>query len=184
MMDVLRATDRLVFLWLNGWHSPFWDDFFLIITQIWWSVPLIFYWGFLIFKKYKFGLWKVLLFAGFLILATDQGSNIVKNSVKRYRPSHNLEISEIVHTVNNYKGGQYGFVSGHAANVFAIATFFFLLLRPSHLLHFLSFLIWASVISYSRIYLGVHYPADIICAAILGGGLAILAFQIFKKTQR
>jgi undecaprenyl-diphosphatase len=97
--------------------------------------------------------------------------------VERPRPSHNPEMAGLVHIVNDYRGGQFGFVSSHAANFFGVATF----LSSQFKNYKWSFVLlgWAALISYSRIYLGVHYPLDIICGAVLGAVIGIQCF-VFK----
>lgn len=95
----------------------------------------------------------------------------------RLRPCHNPEIADLVHTVNDSCGGKYGFVSSHAANTFALATFIGLVLKNHLKWMFLFMLIWATVVSYSRIYLGVHYPGDVLGGALLG---SIIGFLLWK----
>jgi len=175
MREFLENTDRNLFLYLNGKHSAFFDAIMPLITEFWAWVPLFIWWGWLLYKKYPKKLLIIVLFIAGLILATDQGANGIKNTVKRYRPSHNPEIGAQVHVVNNHKGGQYGFVSNHAANVFGVAFFLFFLLRPAKKIVVASLFAWALFICYTRIYLGMHYPADLaggatwgfICAYIL-----------------
>lgn len=110
-----------------------------------------------------------------------------KKTIKRYRPSHHLVLSEKLHfyTFENgeeYRGGQYGFVSGHATNSFAIAVFFGLFFfRNSKRKLFYFMLLWAAVVSYSRMYLGVHYPSDIIGGAMLGSLIAFIAHKVFLR---
>ncbi len=111
----------------------------------------------------------LILGIGLCVACADLSANFVKHTVKRYRPTHNLEIQNQVHTVNNYKGGQYGFFSSHASNTFAITTLFYLALGSllSKKVR-LTFYILPVLIVYSRMYLGVHYPSDIVVGSMVG----------------
>ena len=186
MFESLELYDRDIFLFLNGCHSPLLDSFMFYVSQIWVFFPLFFYWLYLAYRKE--GLKKLLILLGFMIVLvtlTDQTSNQIKHAVKRYRPTHNLEIAAQVHTVNDYKGGQYGFFSGHASNTFGIAMFLSLLFVGESKFIRLSFFLWAGLTAYSRIYLGVHYPSDITVGILTGlfWGYIVyrLAQNVFKK---
>lgn len=116
-----------------------------------------------------------------LIFLSDKVSvYLFKDVFLRYRPCHNLDISHLVHLVDGC-GGKYGFVSSHAANTFALATYLGVVLKKHFPKMLLWMLIWAAVVSYSRIYLGVHYPADIVVGAILGVGIGLLIAFSLKK---
>jgi undecaprenyl-diphosphatase len=108
------------------------------------------------------------------VVLSDQISTVIKKKVQRFRPTHDLVLADKVHTVNNYRGGNYGFVSSHASNTFCVALLVALILETSTFTTFLLFF-WAVVVSYSRIYLGVHFPLDIAFGALLG---MIIAFSI------
>jgi undecaprenyl-diphosphatase len=128
MIDQLELLDRQLFLLINACNSPVFDLVMYYVSQMWIFLPLFFYWLFLVYKKA--GIKKLLILLSFLVVLialTDQTSNQIKHTVKRYRPSHNLEIQAQVHSVNGYKGGQYGFFSGHATNSFGVAMLLFLL---------------------------------------------------------
>ena len=114
----------------------------------------------------------------FRSLADQISVKVFKEGFERLRPSHNPEIKDLIHTVKGYRGGQFGFVSSHAANTFAMAFFTSKLFRNRYYSWFI--FIWAAVVSYSRIYLGVHYPLDIIGGALLGMLLGYLVFIPYR----
>lgn len=112
-----------------------------------------------------------------MVIATDQVSGLIKDSVQRLRPCHNESIKSMIHMVHGC-GGKYGFVSSHAANSFGVAMFFTLFFK--HKYAGLLLMLWALVVSYSRIYLGVHYPGDVTGGALLGLILGIAFFRLDK----
>ena len=119
---------------------------------------------------------------GILILLADQlSSSLLKPLVARLRPTHNPEISDLIHTVRGYRGGLYGFVSSHAANAFAFAVFTSLVIRNRY--YALTIALWAVLSAYSRIYLGVHYVGDVVCGAILGVLVAIVVYKLFISSK-
>jgi undecaprenyl-diphosphatase len=121
---------------------------------------------FLLLKKYGVsGIWIIIFFI-LAVTISDQSSGLIKDIVQRLRPSQEPLLQGKVHTPIGI-GGLYGFVSGHATNVFSITVLISLIARNKWVT--IMFLLWALVVSYSRIYVGVHYPGDIICGAVLGG---------------
>lgn len=157
--------------------------------ETWLPVYLIFAWWLWDTKGGK-ALIATIISIALLITLSDQSSvHFFKEVFMRYRPTHNLEIGDQVMTVINpdgqeYRGGKYGFVSSHAANNFGVAMLLFLILRPMWWVWGFLLFLWAGVISYSRIYLGVHYPADIVCGALLGCFWAILVFLIYRAVGK
>lgn len=133
---------------------------------------------------YKANGWKaiaIVLLAGLLILCSDQlTSGVIKNVVKRPRPSHVEAIKEQIHLVNDYHGGPYGFPSSHAANSFALAVFVMLVLRGKDKGLKYVLLSYAILVSYSRVYLGVHYPGDIFFGMLVGAGLGWTFYKLWK----
>ena len=117
MIEFLKNIDTELFLFLNGIHSDFFDSLMWWISNKYVWIPLYAYLLYLLIKKYgKRSILPVVTII-LLIIVTDQLSvHLFKNTIQRYRPTHNLDISELVHTVNNYKGGMFGFISSHAAN--------------------------------------------------------------------
>lgn len=153
MLDKLELLDRELFLAINGWHAPMFDNIMYYVSQIWVFAPVFVYWLYMVFNRY--GLKKLLILLGFLgllVLLTDQTSNITKHTIKRYRPTHNLEIQSKVHIVNEYKGGLYGFFSGHSTNTFGVAMLLFLIFRKESLVFRLLFFAWAALATFSNIF--------------------------------
>lgn len=181
MIDFLTNLDSQLFLFLNGLHSEFWDSI------MWWVsgkeewIPLyMVLLGWLIFR-FKWRILYLIPFIVLLIVLSDQISVLIKNTVQRFRPTHDPEIGNLVNTLNNYRGGKYGFVSSHAANSFALAIFTSLILKNRWFTVFIFF--WAALVSYSRIYLGVHYPGDILFGALLGIALGMVTFWLWNMSN-
>lgn len=180
-MDFLEGIDRSLMLFFNGLHSPLFDFIFYYLSKTWIGFPLYIYVLFLFYKKNPS---KQAIIFTVTIFVTVGLSDLIsvhafKNVFERYRPSHNLEIQDLLHYIHGYHGGTYGFVSSHAANMFAFATFSSLVIKskPISIIVF----VWAGIVSYSRIYLGVHYPADIICGALLGCLIAYITYALNKR---
>ncbi len=183
MFELLKGYDRNLLLGINSHHNEWMDVVMFYISEIWICLPLFIYWVSLFIKKYEIKKVMILLFfLVALITLTDQTSNRVKHSVKRYRPTHNLEIKDQIHTVNDYQGGQYGFFSGHAANSFGIAMLLFLLFKEHSILIRSSFFVWAGITAYSRLYLGVHYPSDILVGIVVGLIWGYVIYQLIQFT--
>ncbi len=183
MISFLEKADRSLFLLINGWHSPFWDQVMWQVSGKWFWIPLYLFILLWLIKNYKRRAYALLIFITLLIFLSDQTSvHLFKDVFRRLRPCHNESLAPMVHLVKNHCGGLYGFVSSHAANTFGIATFTALLLknRTYSILIFL----WAVWISYSRVYLGVHYPGDVVTGALLGIFSGWFIFLLFRETDR
>jgi undecaprenyl-diphosphatase len=181
MLDYLIQLDTKWFLFLNGLHNPFWDTIMWYISAVKTWIPLYAVILFFVFKKMKWQGFIAVLFFALLITFADQGSvKLFKNVFERLRPCHNPEIQHLVHTINGKCGAQFGFVSSHAANTFALAMFSSLFFRRRWVS--ISFFVWAAVVSYSRIYLGVHFPFDVIGGALLGAFIGVLTFIFYNAT--
>ncbi|WP_333820356.1 phosphatase PAP2 family protein [Ohtaekwangia sp.] len=184
-METLRELDQQLFLLLNGFHTPVLDYFMMFISQTIAWIPLYAYLLYLIVREHKKESWIILICIAITIVLTDRiTSGLMKPYFLRLRPSHEPALQHLVHLVKQrngefYKGGLYGFASSHAANTFGIATFFFLLLRPTHRWIGLLFA-WAILVTYSRIYLGVHYPGDVLAGALVGAICAWIVFRLYR----
>ena len=182
MIEFLENIDRKLFLLINGCYSDFADFFFYWVSNKYTWIPFYVLLLFLCIRILKNKWWLLLFFIPLLITATDQVSvHLFKNVFLRFRPCHNLELKDVVHLVNGYCGGKYGFVSSHAANSFGLATFIWLILRRNYRYWFwILFVGYAGLIGYSRIYLGVHYPADVAVGALVGVAAGIIFYLLFK----
>ena len=180
IIEYLNHIDTELFLLLNGLHSPFWDVVFSWITSRTSWIPVC---GFLVLLLAFRNKWQTLYFVlifGLLFTLSDQISvQLFKNVFERLRPSHQPALEGLVHVVGT-RGGQFGFVSSHATNSFALAVFMGLIWRKHYRFVFPLMLLWAILVSYSRIYVGVHYPGDILGGAILGSIIAIFVYYLTK----
>ncbi len=168
MLETFKSIDLSLFYFLNGLHCPFMDSvmYWGTNTNTW--IPLFMLLLYLTIRKYRWqAVWAV-LFAALMIIASDQLSNLFKEWVARPRPTHEPVLTGI-HTVNGYLGGQLGFYSAHASNNLAITVFMIIILGKPFRLFPAMMIAWAFFMAYTRIYLGVHYPADILGGWIAGG---------------
>jgi undecaprenyl-diphosphatase len=156
------------------------------LSDKWIWVPMYVFMAYLIVKHYKMKGILIILTVGIVIALCDQtASHLIKHAVMRLRPSHESSLTGLIHLSKAGPGGGYGFVSSHAANAFGLATFlYFVLDNRLRILKYWLFT-WAVLVSYSRIYNGVHYPGDVIVAAIIGvligWGMSKLFLYIEKK---
>lgn len=186
MIDIqqLIATDRQVLLAQNGSDSLFWDGFMWIVsdTKTWIAAAIMLLYIILKNNKLPQGLIIIVAIALVITCADQFASGLCKPLFARYRPAQDPEIMYLVDIVNGYRGGRYGFISSHAANTFAVAMFISLLVRNKWLT--ILMFVWAIIPSYSRIYLGVHYPGDILCGAFAGCVIACLIYGLYHWIQR
>lgn len=179
---MLEHLDQQFFLFLNSHYSPFWDKVMSTISMIVVWIPLylaiLVYLGF----KYKRNFLIILLFVIIAATLADQTALLIKNLVERFRPCHEPSLAGLVHLVNDRCGGQYGFVSSHAANSFNVAFISLMFIKKRWFS--VSIIIWAAVVGYSRIYLGVHYPGDVICGSILGALIGWANYRLYDLTDR
>ena len=176
-----ERIDQQLFLFINSLNSPFFDQVMHAISGklIW--VPL--YLAILIFLgiKYKRKFFIILIFIILAVTLADQGSVFVKNLFLRLRPCHEPSLKGLVHLVNGECGGMYGFVSSHATNSFNVALLSLLFVKKRW--YSISIIAWALVVGYSRIYLGVHYPGDVLCGSFLGAFIGWSMFRLYVLTD-
>ena len=184
-MDTLSTIDSDLFLFLNGLHVDWLDKVMTLLTDMWIWLPLyllLIYWT---VKQYGKRCWWVFLAVGLVVLCSDQiSSHLFKPLFHRLRPCFNEDFEGIIHLPKGLAGGKYGFVSSHATNTFAITTFLIPALSKYRPWPAILLLLWAFVSSYSRIYIGYHYPGDIIAGSILGIIVGLVFWKVFQNIQK
>ena len=180
-VDSIKNIDTQLFLYLNSKHNSFLDPIMFWASHKYFWIPLYAFFLFLSYKHFGKKVWLIAIFAALVIFLSDQISvHAFKHVFMRYRPCHNLLLQAQIH-LNDGCGGTYGFISSHAANTFALAMFLGLLFK-SKIKYFMLFVfLWAAFVSYSRIYNGVHYPADVAVGALVGMGIGITVFKMYQK---
>lgn len=175
--------ERDLFFALNGSDSTFWDNAMWAFTGrfIWLPIMLLILFLFFYKTPRKEAFWALLFFILLFIVCDQVSSSIFKPLFQRFRPTHHPDFENLVDIVNGYRGGQYGFISGHATNSFGVAVFLSLLYRYRWLT--LSLIFWALINSYSRVYLGVHFVSDIIAGALIGSLIAFALYELYACTR-
>lgn len=168
MLETIKAIDESLFLFLNAQHNSFFDPLMWIFSEKFYWAPLYAWFLWLLYKRYPKQYWTVIVTIVLMIVVSDQLSNLAKNNVMRLRPSQEPHLYSLVHVLNNYRGGMYGFYSGHASNAFAVALFMITIVAKDKKYIIAVSLTYAILTAYSRIYLGVHYPGDVLTGAIMG----------------
>jgi undecaprenyl-diphosphatase len=178
---MLERLDQHLLLFINSSNSPFLDQVMHVLSEklIW--APL--YLAILIYLgiTYKRKFLIILLFIILAITMSDQVSVLLKNLTHRLRPCHTPAIMGIVHLVDGECGGLYSFVSSHASNSFNVALLSLLFIKRRW--YSIGIIIWALLIGYSRIYLGVHYPGDVLCGSILGALTGWGIYNLYTLTD-
>lgn len=182
IITLLNHWDTNLFLMLNGTHAPFFDGFMFAVSAKFIWIPLYIAVLYVVLKRWnREAFWVILALVACIVISDQISSGIIKNMVQRLRPSHVSDLKGMVHLVNGYEGGFFGFVSSHAANSFGFALLTSLLFKRKTYTY--AIFLWAIIIAYSRIYLGVHYPLDILGGAIVGIVAALICFITIKKLR-
>ena len=184
ILEQVLQLEKGLFFFLNGSDSSFWDQFLYLYSYKWTWIP--FYLCFLFVFTYRKN-WKeillILLSVSFVILLCDQiTSSFFKPTFERFRPTHHPDFYEEVKTVLGYRGGKYGFISGHAANAFGFATFTAMLFKNR--IYTGMILLFALVNAYSRVYLGVHFVSDIVVGALVGIMIGYIIYKLYHFCRK
>ncbi|MGB3775825.1 MAG: phosphatase PAP2 family protein [Leeuwenhoekiella sp.] len=178
-MDTLQHLDTEIFIYLNNLGNATWDGLWLGITNKWYSIPLYAVLLWLVYRQ--FGLKRtgvILLLVALLITSTDQLANVFKHGFERPRPCKVENLQDQARFIA-VRCGSYGYFSAHAASSMGLAIFLGLILRVNLRFVFPMLLLWAFIIGYSRIYVGVHYPGDVLTGMIIGGILGYIFYLVY-----
>ena len=184
MLEQLEQIDQQIFLSLNSLHYSFFDPVMYALSgKLIWAplyIAIITY----IYVKEKNKFFLILLFILLSVFFADRGSVMIKDFFQRLRPCHEPELEGLVYIIKGDCGGKYGFVSSHAANSFNVALISLLFIRKKWFTTVI--IIWAFIVGYTRIYLGVHYPGDVLCGSIYGAlvGWSVYELYMFVDKKR
>ena len=185
MLHKIQAIDTSLFLWLNGFHTPWLDKIMYWVTERNTWIPiyiLLIIWLIWRYKQRAAGIIGLLILT--ILIADQTASTLLKPWVERLRPCYVSYLQDKIHLVVEGCGGKYGFASSHASNSFGLATALWLLVlkhfRYKKLWRTITF-VWAIIVAYSRVYVGVHYPLDIVAGALIGVAAAYIAIWIGQK---
>ena len=181
MLNTLEQADTQLLLFLNGFHNSYWDYFMMMYSSRFVWIPFYASFLYVMFRNYDWRSTTKCLVAiiAIVVLCDQTTSGLIKPMVERLRPSNtDNPISPMVHIVNNYRGGRYGFPSSHAANAWSMAFFAMYLVKRNKLTLFL--FAWALLMTYSRIYLGVHYPGDLLVGTLIGFIAATASYYLYR----
>ena len=183
-IESILPYERDLFFLLNGSDSVFWDNTMWVVSRTGvWFLFYVFVALFLFYKTPKRDAALVLLFFILMIVLCDQfSSGLIKPFFERLRPTHHPDFKDYVDIVNGHRGGGFSFISGHATNSFSFAVFLSLVFRNRWVT--LVALVWATLISYSRIYLGVHFISDVIGGMLAGTLIAMILYAVFSALRK
>ena len=183
-MNKIILLDKALFKIVNGqWHNDFFDKLMPMVRtpSVW--IPLYLFLFVLVLVNFKKDNWWWLIFAACTITVCNfVSSDIIKESFFRLRPCNDPQLADSIHFLLGYKPQSSSFTSSHAVNHFGMAAFFYYTLRKKLGLWSLLFFFWAAAISYAQVYVGVHFPIDVICGAVIGFVLGYLCARSYNKT--
>jgi undecaprenyl-diphosphatase len=181
-INLLSSVDSRLTLFLNGLHLPFLDFLMDWVSYRFTWVPFYTFLLFVMYKKFGRDILLIVLVTAVMVTVSDQTANYFKNHVQRLRPCHDPSISAMIHLVTKC-GGKFGFFSGHASNTFSLSVFLVLINRKRISRLPLIMFSFAILVSYSRVYNGVHFAGDILCGALCGSALAWLFSRIYLFSE-
>lgn len=177
--------DTQLFLFLNGLHADWLDPIMIFISgKLTWT-PFYLVLLYLVIKNCKKQSILIILGIILLIVCSDQiSSSVFKPFFERPRPCHDEVIKDLVYLPNGHCGGAYGFISSHACNAFALAVFITQILKKYCPNIACVMFVWATLVAYSRIYMGVHYPGDVVVGALVGAIIGIVISKVYNMISR
>ncbi|MDR1102436.1 MAG: phosphatase PAP2 family protein [Tannerella sp.] len=183
-LEQILEYEREAFLWLNGGHTPFLDSFIGLYSgkAVWIPAALWILLTICYRKPVRESLLILLCIALVITLCDQFASGLCKPLFTRLRPTHHPDFCEQVQIIGNYRGGRYGFISGHAANAFGFAVFTLLLFR--HRWYTAVILLWGVFMAYTRIYMGVHFISDILPGALSGSLFGYAGYRLYRRVRR
>lgn len=183
MLEYLNDIDTTALLAINGWNGTFQDFLWWMVSAKWASLlmALALLWV-LLHQNRRHALLVLAMVVLAFVVADQLSSGVIKHLVERLRPTREPALNNLLHIVNDYRGGMYGFVSSHAANSFAAATLLALVIR--YRVVTMSLFSWAVLQCYSRVYLGVHYPGDILGGIVVGVLVGWLVWRLMRWIER
>lgn len=180
-MEWIKQIDQSLLQFLNSFHNAFWDKAVTLFTssEIW--IPFYLLIVYVIIKTYKKNSIYILLLIGLSIALSDQFSGLIKHTAQRLRPTHDPVLGDLVHNVYN-RGGMFGFFSAHAANTFTLAIISAKLFKNQAFT--ILIFVWAILVSYTRVYIGLHYPGDILTGWVWGFMAGLVFYQLMVFVQK
>ena len=181
MLEKISELDTQLFIFLNNLGTTNWDPFWLIFTEKYTHIPLMIILGILLYrtiglKNFLYSLF----FIAVLMAITDQFTGFIKDTFERARPCRVPEIEDQIRYIAK-RCSRFGYFSGHSSNSMALAIFVGLLLKPKFKYALQLLIFWALMMGYSRIYVGVHYPADVLTGFTFGAVLSLLFYWVYRK---
>lgn len=184
MFQLLKESDRELFLLINGMHSGFFDIFFYYAAERYMWIPFYVFLALAVYRHSGKNFIWLLVSVTVLILFSDQLTNCIKGQLMRLRPCHNPELASHIHLVKEKCGGTYGFVSAHAANSSGLSVFLILLFRKKIKWLVPAMISYVMLLSYSRIYLGMHYPSDVAGGWLVGILCGLIIFRVMRLSKK
>ncbi|MFT4203626.1 MAG: phosphatase PAP2 family protein [Chitinophagaceae bacterium] len=183
VLDTLNQWDTWLFLKINTqWTSPFWDNVFPFLRDKMVSIPLYVFLLLFVFLNFGWKSWKWVLLVIVTVILSDQfSSSFIKYIFGRVRPCNEPNLREQIRILVNYVPQSPSFTSSHAVNHFAVATYFYKTLKPYIGKWAFLFFLWAAMVGYGQIYVGVHYPGDVLGGAVAGMLIGLLTSFVFNK---
>ena len=184
MLEQIIEFDKELFLYLNGLGNDLWDSFWMFYTDKTHWIPFYLLLAYLIYRRLGTKMVVLTLITTILMISfTDQVTNLFKYSFERLRPCHQGGVKEIMRLVKANCGGQFGYFSGHSSNAMGVAVIVGLILKDKYKYLIYLLIIWAILMGYSRIYIGVHYPLDVLSGFIFGGLSGFGFYKLDKYLQ-